>query len=35
MTDDQVLHVGDVINGFTVTAIDPKNGVYVERKQSP
>jgi hypothetical protein len=35
MIDDQVLHVGDVINGFTVTAIDPKNGVYVERKQSP
>jgi hypothetical protein len=32
---DRMLHVGDEINGFTVTAIDPNNGVRVERKQSP
>jgi hypothetical protein len=34
MIDDRTIHVGDEINGFTVTAIDP-NGVHVERKQSP
>jgi hypothetical protein len=31
---DRMLHVGDEINGFTVTAIDPE-GVHVERKDSP
>ena len=31
---DRMLHVGDEINGFTVTAIDP-DGVHVERKESP
>jgi hypothetical protein len=31
---DRMLHVGDEINGFTVTAIDP-SGVHVERKDSP
>jgi hypothetical protein len=34
MIDDRMLHVGDEINGFTVTAIDA-HGVHVERKQSP
>jgi hypothetical protein len=34
MIGDRMLHVGDEINGFTVTAIDP-NGVHVERKESP
>ena len=34
MIGDRMLHVGDEINGFTVTAIDP-NGVRVERKGSP
>jgi hypothetical protein len=34
MIGDRMLHVGDEINGFTVTAID-SNGVHVERKQSP
>ena len=31
---DRKLHVGDTINEFTVTAIDP-DGVHVERKESP
>lgn len=31
MIGDRTLHVGDEINGFTVTAINP-NGVHVERK---
>jgi hypothetical protein len=31
---DRTVHVGDEINGFTVTAIDP-DGVRVERKISP
>ena len=31
---ERKLHVGDKINGFTVTAIDP-DGVHVERKESP
>jgi hypothetical protein len=34
MIGDRMLHVGDEINGFTVTAIDP-TGVHVERKESP
>ncbi len=34
MIGDRMLHVGDEINGFTVTAIDP-TGVRVERKGSP
>jgi hypothetical protein len=32
MIGDRVIHVGDDINGFTVTAIDPKDGVRVEWK---
>jgi hypothetical protein len=36
---DRVLHVGDEIDGFTVTAIDPdaapEKVVHLERKQSP
>jgi hypothetical protein len=32
--DERVLHVGDKINDFTVTAIDP-DGVHIERKDSP
>jgi hypothetical protein len=33
---DRKLHVGDEINGFTVTAIDPDGGVsIVEKKESP
>lgn len=31
---DRMLHVGDKINEFTVTAIEP-DGVHVERKESP
>jgi hypothetical protein len=31
---DRLLHVGDKINDFTVTAIDP-DGVHVEMKESP
>ena len=31
---DRMLHVGDKINGFTVTAIDT-DGVHIERKESP
>jgi hypothetical protein len=31
MIGDRTLHVGDEINGFTVTAIEP-DGVRVERK---
>jgi hypothetical protein len=34
MIGDRMLHVGDEINGFTVTAISP-DGVGVERKESP
>jgi hypothetical protein len=34
--DERKLHVGDDINGFTVTAIDPDGGVsIVEKKESP
>ncbi len=33
MIGDRMLHVGDEINGFTVTAISP-DGVHVERKDS-
>jgi hypothetical protein len=29
---DRMVHVGDDINGFTVTEIDPKGGVRVEMK---
>jgi hypothetical protein len=32
MVGDQTLHVGDEINGFIVTEIDPRDGVRVERK---
>lgn len=32
---DRTLHVGDMINEFTVTAIDPDDGVHIERKESP
>jgi hypothetical protein len=32
MIGDRMVHVGDEINGFTITAIDPTNGVHVERK---
>ena len=28
---DRLVHVGDEINGFTVTAVEP-NGVHIERK---
>jgi hypothetical protein len=31
---DRMLHVGDKINEFTVTSIDP-DGVHVERKELP
>jgi hypothetical protein len=31
MIGDRTVHVGDEINGFTVTEIDPKAGVRVER----
>ena len=34
MIGDRLLHVGDKINGFTVTAIDT-DGVHIERKESP
>jgi hypothetical protein len=30
---DRKIHVGDEINGFTVTEIDPKHGVRVEMKR--
>ena len=33
MIGDRMIHVGDEINGFTVTAIDPE-GVRVERKEA-
>ena len=32
---DRMLHVGDKIDEFTVTAIDPDDGVHIERKESP
>jgi hypothetical protein len=32
MIGDRVVHVGDEIDGFTVTVIDPASGVRVERK---
>ena len=32
---ERVLHVGDKIDDFTVTAINPDDGVYIERKDSP
>ena len=35
MIDDRILHVGDQIDGFTVVAIDDRNGVVIERKDSP
>ena len=34
MIGDRTIHVGDVIDGFTVTQIDPQ-GVQVERKGTP
>ena len=34
MIGDRMLHVGDEINHFTVTAIDPADGVSLERKES-
>jgi len=34
MIGDRMVHVGDVINGFTVTAIEP-DGVRVERNVDP
>jgi hypothetical protein len=34
MIGDRTVHVGDEINGFTVTEIDPKTGVRVERIES-
>jgi hypothetical protein len=34
MIDDRLIRVGDRIDDFTVTAIDP-DGVHVERKESP
>jgi hypothetical protein len=37
MIGDRMVHVGDEIDGFTVTHIDPTEGVYIElpRKKSP
>jgi hypothetical protein len=35
MIGDRLLHVGDKINEFTVTAIDPDGYVHVEMKESP
>lgn len=32
---DRMLHVGDKINEFTVTAIDPEGFVHIERKELP
>jgi hypothetical protein len=32
MIGDRTIHVGEDIKGFTVTKIDPTNGVVVERK---
>jgi hypothetical protein len=32
MIGDRIVHVGDEIDGFTVTVIDPASGVRVERK---
>lgn len=34
MIGDRIVHVGDEINGFTVTVIDPTSGVRVERKSA-
>jgi len=34
MIGDRVVHVGDEIDGFTVTVIDPASGVRVERKSA-
>jgi hypothetical protein len=34
MIGDRVVHVGDEIDGFTVTVIDPTSGVRVERKST-
>jgi len=34
MIGDRVVHVGDEIDGFTVTVIDPASGVRVERKST-
>ena len=33
--DERKLHVGDKIDEFTVTAIDPDDGVHIERNESP
>lgn len=35
MIGDRMLRVGDEIDRFTVTAIDPADGVHVERKDLP
>jgi hypothetical protein len=32
---ERTLHTGDKINEFTVTAIDPDDGVHIEKKESP
>jgi biotin-(acetyl-CoA carboxylase) ligase len=32
---ERMLHVGDKINDFTVTAIDPDGSVHIEKKDSP
>jgi hypothetical protein len=32
---ERMLHVGDKINDFTVTAIDPDGYVHIEKKDSP
>jgi hypothetical protein len=34
MIGDRIVHVGDEIDGFTVTVIDPASGVRVERKSA-
>jgi hypothetical protein len=34
MIGDRTVHVGDEINGFVVTEIDPKEGVRIERNSS-
>ncbi|HEX4413430.1 MAG TPA: hypothetical protein VH107_07350 [Lacipirellulaceae bacterium] len=34
MIGDRIVHIGDEIDGFTVTGIDPTSGVRVERKSA-
>ncbi len=34
MIGDRTVHIGDEINGFTVTEIDPRDGVKVERNDT-